>query len=144
MVCRANEGTVSDCETQIAYSLAGRAAEILIRGTPSAGAGGPANSDLAVATRLALQIERSTGLGRNGLIWEPDDYGGLIGQAERQSVSAHLETQAERANILLEPHLQVLEKLAQALLDCGHLSREGIDHLLPGSDSAIRRASVAA
>ncbi|NUB43420.1 hypothetical protein GEU84_003400 [Fertoebacter nigrum] len=140
----ANEGKVSDYENQIAYTLAGRAAEILTLGTPSAGAGGPANSDLAIATRLALQIERSTGLGRNGLVWEPDDYGGLIGQAERQSVSARLEAQAERANTLLEPHLQILENLARALLDCGHLSRKDIEYLLSGPDCAIRQASVAA
>ncbi|MFN4155355.1 MAG: hypothetical protein ACK4HF_11935 [Paracoccaceae bacterium] len=75
---RANEGEVSDCGNRIACSLAGRAAEILIPGTPSAGAGDPADSDLAIATRLALQIERSTGLGRNALLWEPNDYGGLI------------------------------------------------------------------
>ena len=130
-----NEGTVSDYESQIAYSLAGRAAEILILGAPSAGAGGPANSDLAIATRLALQIERSTGLGRNGLVWEPNDYGGLIDQAERQSVTARLEAQAERAQALLAPQSQTIKQLAALLHRQSYLSGEDVRKVLAGNQA---------
>ena len=129
----ANEGKVSDYDNQIAYALVGRAAEILILGSPSASAGGPANSDLAIATRLALQIERSTGLGRNGLIWEPDDFGGLIGQAERQSVSARLEAQAERVQALLAPRSQTIKQLATLLHRQGFLPGEDVRKVLAGN-----------
>ena len=122
----AHEGLIADYETQMAYSLSGRAAEVLILGNASAGAGGPAHSDLAIATRLALQIERSTGLGRNGLIWEPGENGRPISPAERESVLARLEAQAERARGVLALYHDPVERLAIILLEHGFLQASDI------------------
>ena len=63
------EGTVQSFDDQIAYCLAGRAAEIIMLGDASGGAGGNENSDLAKATSFALQLERTMGLGLNSLVW---------------------------------------------------------------------------
>jgi hypothetical protein len=72
---RPNESRLCDIEDEIAYSLGGRAAERLMLGEISAGAGGPATSDLASATRHAIYIEATYGLGVEGPVWHasPDD-----------------------------------------------------------------------
>ena len=49
--------------------MAGRAAEELIVGEVSAGAGGPPQSDLARATYLSVLAEAGFGFGANGLVW---------------------------------------------------------------------------
>lgn len=61
--------TEDDLMLDIAIHLAGRAAEILVLGDPSVGAGGPRASDLARATVLARQIEEAYGLGSFGAMW---------------------------------------------------------------------------
>ena len=50
----------------LAELMAGRAAERLVLGAVSAGAGGPPDSDLALATRVALDLETRYGLGAEG------------------------------------------------------------------------------
>lgn len=50
---------------QIVVRLAGRAAEDIVFGDPVAGSGGPPESDLAVATDIAMQLEASLGFGRH-------------------------------------------------------------------------------
>ncbi|MEX6509050.1 AAA family ATPase [Jiella sp. M17.18] len=59
----ANEGLLDDFSAQLVVHLAGRAAEEVILGTPSCGAGGLDVSDLGRATTLLAQIEGSFGLG---------------------------------------------------------------------------------
>jgi ATP-dependent Zn protease len=49
--------------------MGGRAAEEVMFGSVSAGAGGSADSDLAKATKLAVRAESSFGLGDTGLVW---------------------------------------------------------------------------
>ncbi len=61
--------TAADFHALRAVHLAGRAAEQLVFGAPGAGSGGPADSDLAQATRLALAEELSAGLGSHGTLW---------------------------------------------------------------------------
>ena len=50
-------------------TLSGRAAEDVLLGSISSGAGGPKDSDLACATELAAQAEFGLGLGEARLIW---------------------------------------------------------------------------
>ncbi|WP_133176201.1 AAA family ATPase, partial [Pelagivirga sediminicola] len=57
------KSVLSDLEDELAYALAGRAAERLILGTVAAGAGGNAMSDLARATQTATDIDLRFGLG---------------------------------------------------------------------------------
>jgi ATP-dependent Zn protease len=57
---------------QATLILAGRAAEEVLLGAPSLGAGGDASSDLAEATRLLIDLAARMGLGPNGrLLWWP-------------------------------------------------------------------------
>ena len=88
--------TTADFEDNIAFLLAGRAAEALVLGEASGGAGGDAHCDLSHATRQALNIETRLGLGHHGRIWldepehlslrNPHVYGGVhkrLAKAER-------------------------------------------------------------
>ena len=129
------EGTVQAFDDQIAYCLAGRAAEIIMMGDASGGAGGNENSDLAKATSFALQLERTMGLGLNGLVWEPvGALGRTMTDGERVNVRQRLEAQSARAHVLLKPHRDALQRIAQALIDQGHLSGEEVGRMLPEID----------
>jgi len=55
-------------ENQIVMLLAGRAAEEVISGNCTAGAGRSERSDLALATDLAIRLETMLGLGHSGLV----------------------------------------------------------------------------
>jgi hypothetical protein len=74
------------------------------------------------------------------LIWEPDGIGGVISPAERGLVFARLEAQAERARVMLTPHLHALAQLARALLDDGYLAKAEIHRLLPRLEKVIGTA----
>lgn len=117
-------------EGHLAVHLAGRAAERLVFGDPSAGAGGDPDSDLAKATRLAAAMEASWGLA-DRLVWH--------GPADR--VSTRLEEDAEfrsrieerlrqaevRALRILEANKGVLNDIAAALESRGLLNRREIE-----------------
>lgn len=61
--------TLSSLEAYVTAILGGRAAEQVVFGEVTAGAGGRDGSDLSRATQLAAQAELSLGLHKNGLIW---------------------------------------------------------------------------
>ncbi len=132
------EGTIESFDDQIAYCLAGRAAEVIMFGEASGGAGGDQNSDLALATSFALQLERAAGLGLNGLVWEP--VGGEtrpMSEGERRNVSQRLETQSARAQKLVEPYRDAVAKIARALVEQGHLSGHEVGRFLPDLEGVI-------
>lgn len=108
---------LSDIEALICYDLAGRAAERLVLGTISAGAGGPEQSDLAIATDRALKIETTYGLGVDGPVWL-DAPGTLLLQNNhlRGRVRQRLDRAELRAGKILAQHRKTLEALAEALL----------------------------
>lgn len=111
------ESLLSDIEAEIAYSLAGRAAERLVLGEVSAGAGGPAASDLALATHMAVQVETTYGLGHEGLVWHADpDMIHRQTPAIRDRVRQRLQRADQRASVLLEHHREALESLARTLV----------------------------
>lgn len=61
-----------DIRAKLAMALAGRAAEEVLLGEPSSGAGGSRDSDLAKATRTALSAVSELGLGADArLLWTP-------------------------------------------------------------------------
>ena len=112
-----NEGLLSDIEAEITYALAGRAAEQLVLGEVSAGAGGVADSDLALATKDALQIEATLGLGSEGLVWYANpDVLHLQTPAIRNRLRQRLTRAEQRASRILQQNRAVLEKLAKALM----------------------------
>jgi len=116
--------TVDDLIAAIAQLLAGREAERLICGDVSAGAGGHENSDLAKATKLAVGVEASFGLGSLGPIW--------LGQPERLiatlphtqlggKISAILHHGGAEAQRALVENRGALEGLAKTLSDESYL-----------------------
>lgn len=118
--------------------LAGRAAEEVVFGEISSGAGGGEDSDLAKATRLALEAEGALGFGLT-LSWLPSDlplY--LMPAALRDRVEAALQEAAADATARLTGHRSALERIARTLLDRRELDGPALAALLadavPGRD----------
>ncbi|RJK92697.1 AAA family ATPase, partial [Paracoccus aestuarii] len=108
--------TRAGLEDQLACCLAGRAAEELILGAPTTGAGGGAASDLGRATQLAAEIERGYGLGA-GLLWQADPGAVLATDpALAARVEAHLQRALRHARATLIAERPRLEALTARLL----------------------------
>lgn len=113
---KASHSLLSDIEAEMTYSLAGRAAEQLVLGEVSAGAGGPAASDLARATKWAIEVETTYGLGFEGLVWHPDPEAvHRQTPAIRDRVRQRLNRLEKRAGDLLAEHRNALLVLAREL-----------------------------
>lgn len=101
--------------------LGGRAAEAVVFGEKMVGSGGEPQSDLAVATRIAVELETAFGLGEDHpLIYRPPTsavdmlhYNAPL--AER--VQARLDYAEKRAVDLLQPHRHLLETLGRQLVE---------------------------
>lgn len=119
-------GRRDDIEAELMCILAGRAAETLVFGDPSQGAGGPAGSDLAQATELAAALEISYGLGQSGPVWlgQPTEaIAGLrIDTHLRQRVRRHLERAEIAAVKVLKHNRAILDDLAALLCARGVVS----------------------
>ncbi|SIS92756.1 AAA family ATPase [Paracoccus saliphilus] len=110
------EGLLADIEAEIAYMLAGRAAERQILGDIAGGAGGPAESDIAQATRLALAIDVMLGLGADGPVWTAaPDHELLRDPAIHARIRKRLEAAEQHAENILEAHEPLLRKMAATL-----------------------------
>jgi cell division protease FtsH len=124
-----SHGTLGDINNEICHDLAGRAAERLVFGEVSAGAGGPAASDLSQATRRALAIETTLGLGELGSLWMPAPETVLLtDEALRARVRARLEAAEARAFEILTTHEAHLLGLAKELLEKRSMAA---DEILP-------------
>lgn len=120
-----SEQLLADLEAELAYSLAGRAAERLIFGKAAAGAGGNALSDLAHATQTATAIDTRMGLGAEGPVWldiPPAVY--LRNPENAARVRARLEASESRAMRILETRRDVLTWMAADLVALGALEGE--------------------
>jgi hypothetical protein len=118
---------------QLALDLAGRAAERLVFGHPSAGSGGELESDLAKATRTATALEISYGLG-DTLLWlaAPDAAQARLGldPGLRIRVEARLQQAEARALRILRANHAVLHDMARALCTAGLLTGLELGELL--------------
>ena len=118
---------------QLALDLAGRAAERLVFGHPSAGSGGEIESDLAKATRTATALEISFGLG-DSLLWlaTPDAAQARLAldPGLRARVEARLQQAEARALRILRANHAVLDGMAQALSARGLLTGTELEGLL--------------
>ncbi|SFA59270.1 Peptidase family M41 [Paracoccus halophilus] len=113
-----DEGCLADHQAELTVLLAGRAAERLVLGEVSAGAGGAPASDVARATRLALQIETQSGLGIAGPVWSDAPAAiALRDPAIHQRVRQRLEAAEQSATAILAAHRDLLERMA------GHLQQ---------------------
>ncbi|MCU9848966.1 hypothetical protein OEZ60_13225 [Defluviimonas sp. WL0024] len=108
-----SETRLEDLEAELAYTLGGRAAERLVLSSLSAGAGGTADSDLAIATRLAVHIDSRYGLGAWGPIYLDAPDGALLHDpATRQRVRNRIEKAERQATAILRENSDLLERMA--------------------------------
>ena len=116
-------------ENQIVMLLAGRAAEELVFGECTAGAGGSERSDLGLATELAIRLETVFGLGRSGLVRLPTDSARdlILHRDIHDAVQATLDAAYARAQDLMAANRPALEALSGALFEAGYLDRAEID-----------------
>ncbi|WP_051402498.1 AAA family ATPase [Lutibaculum baratangense] len=142
-------------ENRTLVHLAGRAAEEVVLGEPSMGAGGDENSDLARATDLVMTMAGSGGLGPEGsLVW----LGPPTRLREIQfevpslltSVEADLKAMYKKAVFTIEAHRDLIETLAKRLVRKGIMSSDEVrDALLEhleglGADGPADQAPPAA
>jgi ATP-dependent Zn protease len=108
---------------QLRRLLAGRAAEQEVRGQVTGGAGGTAESDLARATRLAVNAETALGFSSRPLLWrgfwDGQEVASLV--LARPDIAERVETRLaaafEEARALLRQHRAALDALVTALLE---------------------------
>jgi cell division protease FtsH len=140
---RSDSGSRAEIEAALATLIAGRAAERLLLGDVSAGAGGPAQSDLARATAIAAALEVSLGLGDRA-IWlaAPEEVLPLLRKDRglRTRVERHLRRAEARATAILGANRIVLERLAGKLQAQRIIARAELDALLAGVRSAASAA----
>lgn len=132
-----------DVEQLLISLLAGRAAEEVVLGEGSSGAGGGSNSDLARATKLALQASLALGLDpASGLLWagQPEDRliptllaadPALAARTKARLAAAYLEALA-----LIAARRGAVIALADALVKRGALDGDEIAQILSEHASA--------
>jgi cell division protease FtsH len=125
--------------------LAGRAAEQIIFGEATAGAGGSEESDLGRATALATRLETDYGLGAFGLVCIPGGSSGrdlLLLDTLRSAVSGTIDRAYAAALELLRQNQHALEALATALFGAGYLDRADIQAVLVHSPLGTKPAAM--
>jgi hypothetical protein len=126
---------LSDMEACLVCLLAGRAAEQVILGKVSAGAGGDMTSDLARATQIAAAMEASWGLGENPVWLATVETSVAVlhsDRAMRETVAAHLQRAEARARAIITANRALVERLAQELVNKRVLAGEELTALLGG------------
>ena len=107
---------LADHLAELTVLMAGRAAEGLILGEISSGAGGSDGSDLARATSLALEIETQSGLGVMGPVWSDTPAAiALREPAIHQRIRQRLEEAERAASVILTAHRALLQRMASDL-----------------------------
>ncbi|XZQ31120.1 AAA family ATPase [Rhodobacter capsulatus] len=138
------QALLADLERELATMMAGRAAERLIFGDVTAGAGGDASSDLAQATRLAAAIEAQLGLGETGPVWQSGDDLLLLRSPQLFSrVRARVEAAEVRALETLRPHVGAVRALAARLVVERELTGEELRQALLLPTAPQKGATIA-
>ncbi len=100
--------------------LAGRAAEAVVFGNKALGSGGEEGSDLALATRIAVDLETAFGVGDDQpLLYRPPQHPGdmlLYNAALAERVHRRLEQAERRAEEMLRPYRELIEALGRQLV----------------------------
>ncbi|MCF1460374.1 ATP-dependent Zn protease [Agrobacterium vitis] len=125
-------------ENMLTMLMAGRAAEKLVLKRVSSGSGGSDDSDLARATRLAFDMERTLGFGTDHpLIYRPHRDPGAVFNRDPElatRVHAQLEAALDRAAVILRRRRLTFHALAKALFDAQAMDEEAVLHILTGGD----------
>lgn len=125
--------TRSGFEAHIVMLLAGRAAERLLLGEPSQGAGGLPQSDLGRATHIVASMFASTGLGDTLAFRAPSADALSLMTVDRdlaRKVETTLSDLDVRTTILLETNRNVLTAIADALVRERFLTGEAVRKLI--------------
>jgi cell division protease FtsH len=148
IAARSESATREMIGRHIACILAGRAAEDVILGDVSAGAGGSRDSDLARGTRLALKMVTSFGLSerRDLLYLDCAKMNQLLTRLPevREQTQRILDRGYKRARQLIATHRSQICKLAHALVERRGLSHAEIRALIPKKSSAFTKTRAAA
>ena len=119
-------------EAHIVSLLAGRAAEEVILGDPSAGAGGTAASDLAQATGLLASLHASLGL-RDTLMWRaPPEEATTVANLDlelRDKVEDDLRRLYDEALALIRQRLSAVNAVAECLLARRRMLGEEVERI---------------
>ncbi|UWU14066.1 ATP-dependent Zn protease [Rhizobium sullae] len=125
-------------ENMLAMLMAGRAAEQLVLKRVSAGSGGADDSDLARATRIAFDMERTLGFGsEHPLLYRPHRDPGAVFDRDLDlaaRVHAKLEAALDRAATILRRRRPIFHELAKALFDAQAMDEAAVLHILTDSD----------
>jgi ATP-dependent Zn protease len=121
-------------ERLLAMLMAGRAAELVVLKTVSAGSGGAEQSDLARATRIALDMEQALGFGgRYPLLYlEHKDPTGILSRDADLAKRVHqrLEFAQARATEVIFEHRAAFDRLVRALFDAQALDEDAVMDIL--------------
>lgn len=110
--------------------LAGRAAEEVLLGDISSGGGTGGSSDLAQATKLAMEAECGLGFGPT-LTWVPPETPySLLPEPMRQRIEASLQAAQAEARAAMDRHRSNVERVAVALSERRELDSAHIAELL--------------
>ncbi|MDR6758144.1 cell division protease FtsH [Mycoplana sp. BE70] len=117
-------------ESMLTMLMAGRAAEQLMLKRVSSGSGGADDSDLARATRLAFDMERTLGFGADHpLLYRPHrDPGAVLDREPELAARVHgrLEAALNRAAAILRRRRPAFHALAKALFEAQALDKEAV------------------
>ncbi|WP_087002280.1 AAA family ATPase [Rhizobium sullae] len=127
--------TRASLEVQICRILGGTAAEEVLFGARSAGAGGGRGSDLHKATSIATRMVCSYGMGRSLSFLVEDDHPGLdwsggIPAMARREIDGILAEQLSRAKAIVRSHLGAVQALAGQLLEREILEPEDVQAIV--------------
>ncbi|ULJ77343.1 ATP-dependent Zn protease [Rhizobium sp. C104] len=118
----------------LAMLMAGRAAELIVLKTVSAGSGGAEQSDLARATRIALDMEQVLGFGaRYPLLYlEHKDPTAILSRDDDLAKRVHqrLEFAQARATEVIFEHRAAFDRLVRALFDAQALDGDAVMDIL--------------
>lgn len=114
--------TRASMEARICRLLGGAAAEDVLLGGRSIGAGGGRGSDLHMATSIATRMVCSFGMGRGLSFLVADDHlggdwSGGIPATVRREIDGILAAQLSRAKAIVRSHLDAVQALAEHLLE---------------------------
>jgi DNA polymerase III delta prime subunit len=108
---------------RLAQVLAGRAAEVVLFGEASAGAGGTSSSDIARATWLATAAVTALGLAGDGR-GPPPLWRGVTGAADLPAfLAAHPEVAAEAAGLIADAHALAMQVTGERRRAIGRVAR---------------------
>lgn len=126
--------TVEWYERLLVLLMAGRAAELIVLKTASAGSGGAEHSDLARATRIAIDMEQALGFGaRYPLLYlDHRDPTAILSRDDDLAKRVHrrLEFAQARATEVILENRTAFDRLVRALFDAQALDGDAVMDIL--------------